>query len=231
MIPSSKNPQINDKIYIAPSILSADLAHLEAQIKQVEEAGADVLHVDIMDGHFVPNLSFGPSIVGSLKKITNLPLDVHLMVEHPLNFLETFATKGADIITVHLEAKSDIKASLTRIRELGIKAGLSIKPKTRASEILPFINLLDLVLVMSVEPGFGGQQFLPSSASQIAEVKQIINQADHAILLEVDGGINMQTAPLATRAGANMLVAGNAIFSASDPVSALKQIRQVASDI
>ncbi|MBR2392162.1 MAG: ribulose-phosphate 3-epimerase [Elusimicrobiaceae bacterium] len=214
-----------------PSILSADLFRLGEEVKRVEEAGADWLHVDIMDGHFVPNLSFGPSLVSSLNGKTNLPLDVHLMVEKPLLFIEPFAKAGADLLTVHIEAKDDLSQAFKQIKNLGVKAGLSIKPDTNPELIAPWLDELDLVLVMSVYPGFGGQSFLPSSPEQIRKVRQVINRSGKAIWLEVDGGINAQTAPLAISAGADALVAGNAIFKAADPVLALKQIRQAAPDI
>lgn len=231
MIPPSKMPPVNGKISIAPSILSADLFRLGEEIKQVEEAGADWLHVDIMDGHFVPNLSFGPSLVSSLNGKTNLPLDVHLMVEKPLLFVEPFAKAGADLLTVHIEAKDDLSQTFKQIKSLGVKVGLSIKPDTDPELITPWLGELDLILVMSVYPGFGGQSFLPHSEKQIRQVRDIINRSGKSIWLEVDGGINIQTAPLAIQAGADALVAGNAIFKAADPVLALKQIRQAAPDI
>jgi ribulose-phosphate 3-epimerase len=224
-------PSVNGKISIAPSILSADLFRLGEEIKQVEEAGADWLHVDIMDGHFVPNLSFGPSLVSSLNGKTNLPLDVHLMVEKPLLFVEPFAKAGADLLTVHIEAKDDLSQTFKQIKSLGVKVGLSIKPDTDPELITPWLGELDLILVMSVYPGFGGQSFLPHSEKQIRQVRDIINRSGKSIWLEVDGGINIQTAPLAIQAGADALVAGNAIFKAADPVLALKQIRQAAPDI
>jgi ribulose-phosphate 3-epimerase len=224
-------PPVNGKISIAPSILSADLFRLGEEIKQVEEAGADWLHVDIMDGHFVPNLSFGPSLVSSLNGKTNLPLDVHLMVEKPLLFVEPFAKAGADLLTVHIEAKDDLSQTFKQIKSLGVKVGLSIKPDTDPELITPWLGELDLILVMSVYPGFGGQSFLPHSEKQIRQVRDIINRSGKSIWLEVDGGINIQTAPLAIQAGADALVAGNAIFKAADPVLALKQIRQAAPDI
>lgn len=228
---TSKMPRANGKISIAPSILSADLYKLGEEVKTVENAGADWLHVDVMDGHFVPNLSFGPSVVSSLNGKTNLPLDVHLMVEEPLLFIEPFAKAGADLLTVHIEAKDDVAFALEQIKNSGVKAGLSIKPDTDPERITPYLDVLDLVLVMSVYPGFGGQSFLPEAEDQIKRVRQIINASGRAIWLETDGGINAQTAPLATRAGADALVAGSAVFKAADPVTALNQIRQAASDI
>ncbi len=231
MTNSSKMPAVNGKISVAPSILSADLWRLGEEVELVQKAGADWLHVDIMDGHFVPNLSFGPSVVSSLKGKTDLPLDVHLMVEEPMLFVEPFARAGADLLTVHLEAKDEVINTLNLIKKLGVKTGVSIKPGTDPEMLEPLTDLVDLILVMSVNPGFGGQVFLPSSEEQIRRVRQIINRSGRSIWLEVDGGINPQTAPLAIAAGADALVAGSAIFRAADPVLALKQIRQAAPDI
>lgn len=224
-------PRANGKICVAPSILSADLFKLGEEVKMVEKAGADWLHVDVMDGHFVPNLSFGPAVVSSLNGKTNLPLDVHLMVENPLLFIDAFAKAGADLLTVHCEAKDDVGLALEQIRAAGVKTGLSIKPDTDPERITPYLDVLDLVLVMSVYPGFGGQAFLPEAEDQIKRVREIINASGRKIWLETDGGISPQTAPLAVRAGADALVAGSAIFKAADPVTALNQIRQAAPDI
>ena len=220
---------INGKIIIAPSILSADLWQLGHQVEQVRKAGADWLHVDIMDGHFVPNLSFGPATVKSLQGRAQLPLDVHLMVERPLQFIAPFAKAGADFLTVHIEAKEDVKQALLTIKDQGVWTGLSIKPDTDPQLLVPYLPYLDMVLVMTVQPGFGGQGFLPSSQHQIEQVAQLIATADHPIYLEVDGGINAQTAQVAAHAGANVFVAGNAIFAAKDPAQAVADIRQAAT--
>jgi len=227
---TSQFPCVNGKISIAPSILSADLFRLGEEVRRVENAGADWLHVDIMDGHFVPNLSFGPAVVRSLSGKTNLALDVHLMVEKPAAFVEPFAKAGADLLTVHVEAQ-EVAQALAQIKALGIKAGLSVKPDTPASRVAPYLDQLDLVLVMSVYPGFGGQAFLPQALDQIRTVRQQINASGRKIWLEVDGGINAQTAPQVIAAGADALVAGNAIFSSADPAGALKQIRQAKPEI
>lgn len=225
----AQNGSINGKIIIAPSILSANLWNLGKDVLTVEEAGADWLHVDIMDGHFVPNLSFGPAVVKNLKGRTSLNLDVHLMVRQPLKFIQAFASAGADFLTVHIEAEDDVKEALLTIKNLGAKAGLSIKPDTDPQRIKPFLDLLDLVLVMTVQPGFGGQSFLPSSPAQIKSVRDLIDQSGRAIYLEVDGGINAQTAREAALAGADAFVAGNAIFAAENQAQALQEIRKSAT--
>ncbi len=224
-------PPGNGKIAVAPSVLCADLYQLGQAVETVKQAGADWIHVDIMDGHFVPNLSFGPALVSSLKKHTDLPLDVHLMVTNPLRFVEPFAKAGADLLTVHIESDDDTVQALNAIRKLGVKTGVSVKPDTNPDVIKPLTDLLDLVLVMSVYPGFGGQAFLENSPAQIKQVRQIIQASGKKIWLEVDGGINAQTAKIAIAAGADALVAGNAIFSSADPELALKQIKQASPAI
>ncbi len=224
---SSQTAPGNGKIKIAPSILSADLWQLGNQVDQVRQAGADWLHIDVMDGHFVPNLSFGPATVKSLKGRAQLPLDVHLMVQEPVKFIEAFAKAGADLLTVHIEAEN-AKEALLKIKELGVKTGLSIKPDTDPQAVEPFLPLLDLVLVMTVQPGFGGQGFLPGSPAQISTVWQLIHKSGRPVYVEVDGGINAQTAAQAAQAGADVFVAGNAIFAADNPAQALADIRQAA---
>ena len=226
---TSKIGPANGKIMIAPSILSADLWNLGRDVETVRKAGADWLHVDVMDGHFVPNLSFGPAVVKNLCGRAQLPLDVHLMVQRPLKFIEAFAKAGADMLTVHIEAEDDVKEALLLIKKLGVKAGLSVKPDTDPKRLGDYLDLLDLVLVMTVQPGFGGQSFLTHSPAQIAAVRAQISAAGRPVWLEVDGGINAHTAAEAARAGADAFVAGNAIFAAADPQKALADIRRAAT--
>ena len=210
------------KIIISPSILSADFANLECDIKRVEDAGADWLHVDVMDGHFVPNITIGVPVVKSIKKVTNLPLDVHLMIENPEKYIEPFVKAGADILTFHYEAVKDIQLIVDLIKSFGIKAGMSIKPKTSPDEILKYLGILDLLLVMTVEPGFGGQSFMEDCAEKIPVIKR---HAPENLIIQVDGGINAQTAKICTSYGANSLVAGNYIYKSGNIISAVQSLR------
>lgn len=210
------------KIIISPSILSADFANLERDIKKVENAGATWLHVDVMDGHFVPNITIGVPVVKSIKKITNLPLDVHLMIENPDKYIKSFAEAGADILTFHYEACPDnIQNVIEMIKSYGIKAGLSIKPKTKPEEIIEYLPLLDMVLIMTVEPGFGGQAFMPECAEKIPFIKK---HANNDLIIQVDGGINADTARICTQYGANSLVAGNYIYKSDNVKNAIQSL-------
>ncbi|MCQ2789178.1 MAG: ribulose-phosphate 3-epimerase [bacterium] len=207
---------------ISPSILSADFANLERDIKRVEEGGADWIHVDVMDGHFVPNITIGVPVVKSLKKVPNVPLDLHLMIENPEKYVEAFRNAGADIITFHYEAVSDVEKIVDMIKKSGAKVGMSIKPKTKASEIIKYLPILDLLLVMTVEPGFGGQAFMPDCADKIPEIKQ---NAHKDLVIQVDGGINSETGKICTSKGANSLVAGSYIYDANDIEKAILSLK------
>jgi len=208
-------------VIIAPSILSADFANLESEIKKIENAGADWVHVDVMDGHFVPNITIGAPVVKALRKVTKLPLDVHLMIENPQKYIPDFIKAGSDFITVHNEIKNPKKAVMM-IKEAGVKAGISIKPKTSPDEILKYAPLLDLVLVMTVEPGFGGQEFMEDCARKIKFLREKIPEN---VIVEVDGGINARTGRICADLGANALVSGNYIFGAKNPKEAIDSLR------
>lgn len=215
---------MNNRIIISPSILSADFANLERDIKKVEENGAHWVHIDVMDGHFVPNITIGVPVVKSLKRITKLPLDVHLMIENPDRYIEPFAKAGADILTFHYEAlkKTEIAKLINKIKSFGIKAGISIKPKTKPEVLLPFLDIVDMVLVMTVEPGFGGQSFMNECAEKIKFIKQ--NAPDN-LIIQVDGGINEQTGKICKDFGANSLVAGSYIYGADDIQKAIRSLK------
>jgi len=217
-------------IKLAPSILSADFAHLGEQIDEVARAGADYVHVDVMDGHFVPNITIGAPVVASIRRATTLPLDVHLMIEHPERYVSQFAQAGADIITVHVEASAHLHATIRLIKELGVKAGVSLNPPTPLSVVEEFLPHVDLVLVMSVNPGFGGQSFIPETLPRIADMRKLLNNRELHAELEVDGGINADNAPDIVEAGAEILVAGNSIFGAQEGISeAIRRLREAAA--
>jgi ribulose-phosphate 3-epimerase len=214
---------------LAPSILAADFTNLEQQIKLVEEGGADWIHCDIMDGHFVPNITFGPLVVESAKRSTNLPLDVHLMIENPDSFLEDFIKVGADYLSVHVEVVEDLKRTIRRIKELGAKAGVVINPATPVSSIKAIANQIDLFLIMTVNAGFGGQEFIPNSLQRINEAVDLRKESGADFLIEIDGGVNVETAQQAFQAGAEVFVAGTSIFNAENITEAVREIKTVIS--
>ena len=207
------------EIKISPSILSADFGRLGEQVAEASKAGADYIHVDIMDGHFVPNLTIGPIIVSGIRPWTELPLDVHLMIEEPDRLIPDFAKAGANILTVHPEACRHLHRVIYQIKDLGVRAGISLNPGTPASVLEPVIGDVDLVLVMTVNPGFGGQKYIHSVTNKIAKVRQMLDEAGSEAELEVDGGIKTDTAPIAVEAGARVLVAGSAVFNDRDTVA------------
>ncbi|WP_342044330.1 ribulose-phosphate 3-epimerase [Bacillus sp. OTU530] len=212
-------------IKIAPSILSADFARLGEEIKDVEKGGADYIHVDVMDGHFVPNITIGPLIVEAVRPITSLTLDVHLMIEQPDRYIPEFAKAGADIITVHVEACPHLHRTIQLIRSFGIKAGVVLNPHTPVSAIQHVLEDIDMVLLMTVNPGFGGQSFIHAVLPKIQEVSRMVRERGLQVDIEVDGGVNAETARLCVEAGANVLVAGSAIYNEKDRAQAIRVIR------
>jgi ribulose-phosphate 3-epimerase len=207
---------------IAPSILSADFTRLAEEVEAVQAAGADMLHLDIMDGHFVPNITFGPAVVGSIKSVATIPLDVHLMIENPESYVQNFVSVGADILTVHVEACLHLHKVIHQIKDTGIKAAVSLNPATPVESIKHVVDDLDMVLVMSVNPGFSGQEFIPQALAKISQARELVGDS---IDVQVDGGITRANARTVIEAGANILVAGSSVFSASDYAEAIKALR------
>lgn len=213
-------------IKIAPSVLSADFSKLGEEVKEAEKAGADLIHIDVMDGHFVPNITIGPLIVESIRKVSNLTLDVHLMIEEPDKFIEDFARAGADIISIHLEVSAHSHRSISYIKEQGIKAGISLNPATPLSSLDFILSEVDMVLLMSVNPGFGGQKFILQVMDKIKILKGIIQNKGYNIDIEVDGGVNVNNAGDITKAGADILVMGNAFFNSKNYAEVVKKVRE-----
>ena len=214
-------------VKVAPSILSADFVNLERDIRRLDPDGADYVHVDVMDGNFVPNITIGIPVTAAIKRISPLPLDVHLMIERPLRYVEDFCRAGADILTLHVESDlpANTLAALEKIRALGVRAGLSVKPNTRAEAVLPFLELCDLILVMTVEPGFGGQRFMTDMMPKLKTIRGWIDEKNPGCELEVDGGINEKTGRICVENGANVLVAGSAWFKNPDPAAFARALK------
>lgn len=214
-------------IKISPSVLAADYANLEAELKKCERAGAELIHLDVMDGHFVPNISIGAPVIGALKKACSVPFDVHLMISQPLKYIEDFAKAGADIITFHVESESDVNETIGKIIDCGCRASLSVKPGTDIEAVYPYMDRLSMVLVMTVEPGFGGQSFMENMMPKIKKLRADFPNVD----IQVDGGVNPETVKLCAAAGANVFVAGSAVFKSENPAEAIALLKRNADAV
>lgn len=211
---------------ISPSMLACDFANLEKEIKKIEKNGADYVHLDVMDGIFVPNISFGAPVIRAMRGHSDLPFDVHLMIDEPSRFIEDFAKSGADIITIHVEAASDVAGTIKEIKKRGIKCGLSVKPGTLVEAVYPYLSEVDLVLVMTVEPGFGGQKFMPEMMAKVKDLRKKIDAELLNVEIEVDGGIDEQTAKVARQSGADVCVAGTAVFGSMEMAETIRRIKE-----
>lgn len=206
---------------VSPSVLASNYANLEAELKKCENGGADLIHLDVMDGHFVPNISIGAPVISAIKKVCNVPFDVHLMISQPLKYIDDFISAGADIISFHVECESNIEATIDKILQGGCKAALAVKPNTPIEEVYPYLDKLSMVLVMTVEPGFGGQSFMESTMPKIKALRSKCPELD----IQVDGGVNMKTVKIAREAGANVFVAGSAVFNSQDPAKTIQELK------
>lgn len=215
---------------IAPSLLSCDFSQMGQEIKRMELAKADFMHLDVMDGHFVPNITFGAPVIKTVRSYTDVPFDVHLMISEPLKYIDDFADAGADIITFHVESDSDIKETIEKIKSRGVKPGLVIKPNTPASAVFPYLSDLYMVLIMTVEPGFGGQSFMEDMLPKVSEIRNEADKVNPQLLIEVDGGIAENTIAKASKAGVDICVAGTAVFKAEDSTQAIANLKRIADE-
>ena len=215
---------------IAPSLLSCDFSQMGQEIKRMELAKADFMHLDVMDGHFVPNITFGAPVIKTVRSYTDVPFDVHLMISEPLKYIDDFADAGADIITFHVESDSDIKETIEKIKSRGVKPGLVIKPNTPASAVFPYLSDLYMVLIMTVEPGFGGQSFMEDMLPKVSEIRNEADKVNPQLLIEVDGGIAENTIAKASKAGVDICVAGTAVFKAEDSAQAIANLKRIADE-
>ena len=221
------NNQTKNSPKIAPSLLAADFSQMSNEIERVIDAGADLLHFDVMDGDFVPNFGISPLMIASVRNKTDVPFDVHIMVKHPLRYINALVDAGSDMITFHVESDDETEAVITSVKTHNIGVGLAFSPNTQTHEVIPYISELDLVLPMSVEPGFGGQTFISDTYTKISEIKQVIDDMDNTPEISVDGGVTTETAPLAIQSGASILVAGTAIFRSENPKKVINQLRTI----